>query len=310
LATEKQINISAVCRQLGYSKQAYYKSVLHRKTRQGQDRIVLHKVLTVRRHMPRLGCRKLHHLLKEELMKSGLYIGRDKLFALLSRERLLVKRKKSFTRTTDSRHWMYKHPNLIKGLPIVRPEQVWVADITYVTIGNYFGYLHLVTDAYSKRIMGYHLSNNMRVENTIEAMQMAIGKRQYQTALIHHSDRGSQYCSEEYVRLLKHNHIHISMTQDGSPYDNAVAERVNGILKDEFGIGDHYDKIEHAAECIKRAIILYNEYRPHFSCSMLTPQEMHLQNEIQIKSWRKTSRTTLDSSSACLPSPPLLNQST
>jgi putative transposase len=287
LATAKPINISAVCRQLGYSKQAYYKSVSHRKDKRGQENIVLHKVLSVRKHLPRLGCLKLHHLLKEEFMNNGISMGRDKLFALLGRENLLVGRKRNFTRTTDSRHWLRKHHNLIGQLGIVSPEQVWVADITFIRVGHSFGYLHLVSDAYSKKIMGYQLSDNMRVENAIAALQMAIGNRQYTTALIHHSDRGSQYCSAPYVQLLTDNQIQISMTQDGSPYDNAVAERINGILKDEFELDGRYATQQQAAAAISKAIFLYNEYRPHLSCNMLTPVQMHQQNTLPVKSWRQ-----------------------
>jgi putative transposase len=310
LATEKQVNISAVCRQLGYSKQAYYKSVTFRRAAQTDNNIALLQLLQLRRYLPRLGVRKSYYLLKKTFMNYGLSIGRDKLFALVRREGLLVARKKSFTITTHSQHWLYKHRDLIRELPIVRPEQVWVADITYVATGAGFNYLHLVTDAYSKKIMGYYLSEDLRAENTINALKMALQNRQYQSALIHHSDRGIQYCSSNYVQLLSDNNIRISMTKDGSPYDNAVAERVNGILKDEFGLDGRFDNHKAAVAHIEEAVKLYNRCRPHLSCHMLTPEEMHGQDQLPLKSWRKKSRRTFESSSAFLPSPHLLNRST
>ncbi len=299
-----------MCRQLGYSKQAYYKSVLHRRTEQCHGDLAVLKIVTVRQYLPRTGVRKLYYLLKADFIKAGISMGRDKLFALLRREGLLVTRKKCFTRTTDSRGWQRQHRNLVTERVVTGPEQVWVADITFITTDTGFNYLHLVTDAYSKKIMDYHLSNTMGAEHTLKALRMAIKNRKYVTALIHHSDRGSQYCSAVYVQLLKQNNILISMTQDGSPYDNAIAERVNGILKDEFGLDTRFPSQRQAAAHIACCVKLYNNYRPHLSCSMLTPSEMHLQNEIPVKSWSTKSRRTLDSSSAFLPSHPLVNQST
>jgi transposase InsO family protein len=180
---------------------------------------------------------------------------------------------------------MHKYPDLIKGIRLVRPEQLWVADITYVAIESGFVYLHLVTDAYSKKIVGYCVSNNLSATGTMEALKMALLCRKYNHPLIHHSDRGLQYCSSGYVNLLIKNEVSISMTQDGSPYDNAVAERVNGILKDEFGLDGVLTNINEVQKQTRQAIGSYNNKRPHLSCNMLTPQQMHDQCTVKIKTW-------------------------
>lgn len=236
--------------------------------------------------MPRIGTRKLYYLLKKEFTEEGLLIGRDKLFSILRSENLLVQRKKRYTKTTDSRHWMHKYPDLVKEVVLNRPEQLWVSDITYIAVDSGFVYLHLVTDAYSKRIMGYCVSSGMGASSTTEALQMALKNRKYHHPLIHHSDRGLQYCSSGYVNVLTRNGISISMTQDGSPYDNAVAERVNGILKDEFGLDGVFKDIHEVFMLTRQAITVYNTNRPHLSCSMLTPQQMHDQRTVPVKTWR------------------------
>ena len=260
------------------------------------------KVLEVRKQLPRLGTRKLYYLLAGDFKKEHIAVGRDKLFSILREERLLIIKKKRYTKTTDSKHWMHKYPNLIKGLQLMHPEQIWVADITWLAIKNNYCYLHLITDAYSKKIMGYELSNNLNASNTIKALKMALRNRKYTTPLVHHSDRGLQYCSAGYTKLLTDNNVDISMTQDGSPYDNAVAERVNGILKDEFGLDDTFENMEQASREVKQSIDLYNRLRPHLSNSMLTPIEMHKQNKLRPKAWHKKPTRTLNGSCGFLPS--------
>ncbi|NML22358.1 IS3 family transposase [Pseudoflavitalea sp. G-6-1-2] len=287
LAAEKEINLTAVCRQLGYSKQAYYKSIRNRHLKACHESVVKSKVLAIRAQMPRLGTRKLYKILKPELQKEQLGLGRDKLFSLLRSTGLLVSRKKRYVKTTDSRHWMRKHPNLLKGLEIKRPEQVWAADITYLSVGAGYCYLHLLTDAYSRKIVGYNVSKDLSSGHTVKALQDAVRSRQYKGKLIHHSDRGLQYCSTAYVNQLKSSKILISMTEDGSPYDNALAERVNGILKDEFGLDESFEDIEQVNLQVRQAIYLYNEKRPHMSCEMLTPNQMHQQRKIKSRSWKK-----------------------
>ena len=275
------------CELFGYSKQAYYKQKQAGKTflLSGDVKTM---VLDIRQQMPRLGTRKLYFILKERFTKQGIKLGRDKLFTFLRNHHLLVEKKKSYTLTTDSRHWLKKYPNLTKQMVLKRPEQLWVADITYINTLNGFGYLHLITDAYSKQIMGYELCDNMEATSTLKALQMALKKRKYvNTSLIHHSDRGLQYCSKIYTQLLIKNNIAISMTENGDPYENAVAERINGILKDEFGLHERFDDLSQCQLQTKQSIDIYNQKRPHLSCQMLTPKQMHQQQTIKVKTWHK-----------------------
>ena len=243
--------------------------------------------MRIRSKMPRLGTRKLYYLLKEELIVHNIKMGRDVLFNFLRAEQLLIKPKRSYTKTTNSKHWMKKYPNLILDMEINRPEQVWVSDITYIKTTSGNSYLSLVTDAYSKKIMGYALLDNLSVAGPLTALNMALKNRKYNGELIHHSDRGLQYCSSEYVKQLTDHRINISMTQNGNPYENAIAERVNGILKYEFlwidGFRDHLQ----AMEVIKQSIGIYNQDRPHLSCQMMTPDLTHNQQKIKRKLWNK-----------------------
>ncbi len=239
-------------------------------------------VLDIRQQLPRLGTRKLHHLLKGKHQ-----VGRDRLFALLREEGLLVHRRKKYKRTTDSSGWIRKYPNLIKDVVPSRPEQIWVADITYLETLEGTAYLHLITDAYSKRIMGYEVCDNLQAASTTRALVMAIKNRQHKDQpLIHHSDRGLQYGSQEYTGTAKG--IQMSTTQTGSPYDNAVAERINGILKQEFGLGEKLDDLQQARQCVRQSVELYNRLRPHLSCAMLTPEQMHQQQDVKIKTYKRT----------------------
>lgn len=247
-------------------------------------------VQQIRLQMPRLGTRKLYHLLKGQLRE--LKVGRDKFFSILRDKGLLVRPKKSYHKTTDSKHWMKKHKNLMEGVKIERPEQAWVSDITYIPTMKGHSYLSLVTDAYSKKIMGYHLSEDLRAEGPVEALKMAIGKNKYGFNLIHHSDRGLQYCSQEYQLLLAAAQIRPSMTERYDPYQNAVAERVNGILKDEFALGRGFAHHLEAVQVIAESVGIYNTLRPHLSCHYLTPEQMHRQQELEVKQWKKKTSNT------------------
>lgn len=247
--------------------------------------------LQIRKQMPRLGTRKLHYLLKEGFSHYQIKLGRDRLFDLLREENLLIVKRKKYVKTTNSKHWMKKYPNLIKDVIPERPEQLWVADITYLDTSDGNNYLHLITDAYSKQIMGYHLSEDMAAISTVKALKMALRNRKYpDMALIHHSDRGLQYCSAIYTNLLSNNGIKISMTENGDPYENSIAERINGILKDEFGLGEKIGSTLQAAKQVIQSVEIYNKLRPHLSCQMLTPNQMHKQNSIKIKRWNKKSQ--------------------
>lgn len=277
--------MSTFCELFGYSKQAYYKQFKHQARRRDSYSQIKAEVLQIRRQMPRLGGRKLHFLLQKTCP-----IGRDRFFDLLRKEGLLVLKRKKGTVTTDSRHWMRKYPNRIKELILIRPEQLWVADITFIDTLEGHAYLHLITDAYSKQVMGHELCSNMEASSTLKALHMAISKRKYPGAdLIHHSDRGLQYCSKLYIDYLVNHNIQISMTESGSPYDNAVAERMNGILKQEFGLGQRMNNLQEAQYLAMESIDIYNCLRPHLSCRMLTPQHMHTQQKIEVKTYKKTS---------------------
>ena len=289
MATErKRISIRSCCRHLGFSKQAYYQFRHHREDQAERDRQIIGKVLTVRRHLPRLGTRKLYYLLKDEFVEAHISVGRDKLFEVLRAKQMLITKRRKYIQTTDSKHWMRTYPNRVQQMPLTQPEQLWVADITYILTRQETLYLHLVTDAYSKQIMGYMLSRDLKAESTLKALQMAFKKRIYpHNQIIHHSDRGLQFCSKLYINELRKHNCQISMTQDGNPYDNAVAERVNGILKDEFYCDEAFENYETALASVAQSIILYNTRRPHMSCSMLTPLQMHQQQELRVKQWHK-----------------------
>ena len=235
--------------------------------------------------MPQLGTRKLFHILKEELCK--LKVGRDKLFKILKANHMLIKPKKSYQITTNSHHRFRKHKNIVNTMKIDRPNQVWVSDITYLGTRSNPSYLALVTDAYSKKIMGYNVSESLAVDGSIQALEMALGNRTDNSLpLIHHSDRGLQYCSNEYQELLTKNSIKSSMTEKYDPYENAIAERVNGILKQEFEIAKPNISNQIRSQLVKQAITTYNSLRPHLSNHMLTPNDMHLQNKVQMKTYK------------------------
>lgn len=272
------------CALFGFSKQAYFKQKQRQQTSLMERSRIKNLVMGFRRLMPKIGTRKLHYLLGADIR-----MGRDRLFELLRKEGMLIFKRRKYSQTTNSRHWLRKYPNLTKNLKLTRPEQLWVSDITYVDTteeGN--TYLHLVTDAYSKQIMGYELCGDMESASTLKALKMALGNRRYDHSLIHHSDRGLQYCSRIYVDELKRNGIMISMTENGDPYENATAERINGILKGEFGLGDVLNNLSEAKALAKQSIAIYNHLRPHLSCKMFTPVQMHAQQKIEIKTYKKT----------------------
>lgn len=258
-------------------------------------------VMRIRARMPRLGTRKLYFLMKQELTTREIKIGRDVLFNFLRAEQLLIKPKRNYVKTTNSKHWMKKYPDLIKDIQLTRPEQLWVSDITYIKTAGGHQYLSLITDAYSKKIMGYDLVDNLSNIGPLNALKMALKNRRYNSELIHHSDRGLQYCSGEYISHLAQQGIKISMTQNGDPYENAVAERINGILKYEFLLIDGFKDHLQALQVINESIKIYNQERPHMSCELLTPDKAHLQEKIKIKKWNKKTSKVLSSEVKILP---------
>jgi len=239
--------------------------------------------------MPRLGTRKLHYLISDNLKQHDIQIGRDKLFDLLATQGLLVRRRKRRKAvTTDANHPFGKYPNLVKGMQPQRANELWVSDITYISLEEGFCYLNLVTDAYSRKIVGYCLYPTLQYQGTLQALQMALqGLPHRHGRLVHHSDRGLQYCCGAYVKLLEQKGIAISMTENGDPYENALAERMNGILKSEFRLDEAFCSYEQATEAVNSAISIYNNSRPHSSCDYLTPEQAHQKQGVLKARWKK-----------------------
>ena len=275
---------ASTCGLLGVSRQVYYRSIHSKEKKQTKAETVVKLVANIRCDMPRIGFRKLYHLLYEPLRE--LNIGRDKFLSILRANHLLVKPKKNYRITTDSHHRFRKHKNLIENISLERPEQVWVSDITYIGGRSRNCYLALVTDAYSKKIMGYDVSDSLATEGSLRALNMAIKRRKYKGKLIHHSDRGFQYCSNDYQKTLEKKKIVPSMTESYDPYANAIAERVNGILKQEFLLEDYLVDIKTMMLLVSDAVRIYNTKRPHFSCHMKTPDQMHKQNQMKIRTYK------------------------
>ena len=274
------------CTLFGIDRQVYYRKIKRRKIRQFNASKVVSMVLEIRQTMPRIGAKKLYYLLNNELKQ--LKIGRDKFIDILRANHLLIAPKRSYHITTNSHHRFRKHQNQILELQIQRPEQVWVSDITYIGKRENPCYLSLVTDAYSKRIMGFNVADNMNTESSLVALKNAVKQRKDKSlSLIHHSDRGLQYCANEYQKLLNKSDIKCSMTQNSDPYENAVAERINGILKQEFSIDKFNKELPIMKALVKNAIDIYNNIRPHYSNYMLTPNQMHQQNEIKMRTYKR-----------------------
>jgi len=236
--------------------------------------------------MPKIGRRKLYYLLENELRL--LKVGRDKLFKILKANQLLIKPKRKYHITTNSHHRLGKHKNQMKELEFTRPEQIWVSDITYIGNRKKPSYLALITDAYSKKIVGYNVSDSLNVRGSLSALEMALKNRKYRNEpMIHHSDRGLQYYSNESQKILVKNDILSIMTEQYDPYENAIAERINGILKQEFDIDKHNTTLEIKRKLVHNSIEIYNNYRPHLSNYMLTPNQMHQQKSMKRKSYKK-----------------------
>jgi len=215
---------------LGYSPQAYYKHNKKALINQVNEKFILEQIDAIRKHQPRCGGRKLFIMLQPFFKEHNISMGRDKFFDVLKRNKLLVRRTKRSVHTTDSKHHFYRYPNLVKGFTPLKAHELWVADITYIPLKERFAYLFLITDAYSRKIVGFHVSDDMKVNSAVVALKKALAQKPPETIVIHHSDRGIQYCSTEYVNLLQQQHAMISMTNNGDPLENAIAERINGIL--------------------------------------------------------------------------------
>jgi len=274
LQARQKAALSRLCRLEGVTRQALYQREKRLAVRQQALKPVLPMVMALRRYMPRLGTRKLYQLLRPELEVAGIKLGRDGLFSYLRQHQMLIKPRRSYTKTTWSKHWLKKHPNLFSGRVINDPEQAFVSDITYVESDEGVHYLSLVTDACSRKIMGYELSREMKASDTVKALQRAVRNRVSNRALIHHSDRGTQYCSTLYQQALAQANITPSMTDGYDCYQNALAERVNGILKQEFLVTKCRTFAE-LSTVIDESVWIYNHLRPHLSLGMKTPAEVH-----------------------------------
>jgi putative transposase len=229
-----------------------------------------------RKLLPRLGTRKIHHLIKDQLNLNQIKFGRDKLFDLMREHDLLLKPQRMYIQTTMSKHWMKKWPNIIKGVAVIEPDQVWVSDITYIKTEQGNCYLNMITDVFSRKIVGYALDDTMATESMINALKMATDQKVNTTIqTIHHSDRGLQYCSKEYVELTSKNNIKLSMTENSDPYENALAERMNRTIKEEFGMNRKLINKNQVEHLLKESVVLYNQKRPHLALKMKTPEQVY-----------------------------------
>lgn len=272
-----------LCRLLGYSRQAYHKRQRVEQRKAIRSEIIIQEVLKIRAAQKRMGTRKLHHITAPFCRDHGIKIGRDGFNGVMRGASLLVrKRRARKPRTTFSCPWK-RYPNLIRDFEPTAANQLWVSDITYVRVGWKFAYLSLVTDAYSRKIVGHHLSRDLATPGCLKALRMALRNNPNREGLIHHSDRGSQYSSAAYVKEL--GPTRISMSEAGDPLENAIAERVNGILKDEL-LRKGFVNLSHARSCIDEAVTIYNHHRPHLSIEMLTPAEAHTRTGTLKRKWK------------------------
>jgi transposase InsO family protein len=270
------VSQTLLCRVFGHSRQGFYKHLRLRRERAEQEALVLSMVYEIRARQPRVGCRKMLGAVNRRLLHLGEYpIGRDRLFALLREKDLLVKPLKRRTYTTDSYHRFRTYRNLLKTVVPSGPNQAWAGDITYLRHRKGFSYLFLLTDVSSRKIVGYHLSKSLAAEGALKALRMAHRQNNLSEGIIHHSDRGIQYCCDAYVEELKKHKMLISMTEINHCYENSLAERVNGTLKNDLLLGEVFLSHKQAALATKQAIEIYNNERWHESLDYDTPSMRH-----------------------------------
>jgi putative transposase len=274
-----------ICRLLGHTSQAYHKHQKKTLRVAVHEGLILEQINCIRKLQPRCGTRKLHVELQPFFKQQNIKMGRDKFFELLGRNKLLVRKRKLNVYTIMSKHHFRRYPNLAKDFTPLKAHELWVVDITYIPTTHRHAYLFLITDAYSRKIVGFHLSDDMKVSSGILALKKALAQKPADDIVIHHSDRGLQYCSTEYTNLLQQNHCMISMTQNRDPYENAIAERVNGILKTEL-ISSHYKDADTASRHIALCITIYNYRRRHASLNWQIPEQVHHQKGVQKRQWK------------------------
>ena len=289
-------SVSYYCNLFGKSRQAFYEQNNHNNDKGLEEALVLKLVAEIREDLPRCGTDKLHYMLQPSFGAHGIKLGRDGLYRLLGNYGLLIRQRNRKPYTTNSHHHYKKYPNLIRDKKLSGAGELWVSDITYIRKTNGFSYLSIITDAYSHKIVGYKLHPSLHSEGAVDALIMAAGDSKKTVALIHHSDRGIQYCCSEYVRMIEHFGIQLSMTEKGDPYENAIAERVNGILKHEHGLKETFTTDIQANQAVDNAVKKYNEIRIHDSAGRLTPIMAHEQKGILKKYWKPKVYTKKDAS--------------
>jgi transposase InsO family protein len=257
------------------SRQSYYKALKSQEKRFTDSEQLLKLVQPIRQLMPRVGGRKLRFMLGEELNQNAIKIGRDRFFRWLREHDLLIHPKRTYIHTTQSNHRFWIHDNLTDQVVLDKPNKLWVSDITYVRTLEGFCFLALITDAYSRKIVGYDISDSLELEGCRRALKNAVQSASDISQLMHHSDRGIQYCSRPYTDFLREQGIQISMAAKGDCYENALAERVNGILKNEFNLDYTFKTKELAMKAVHQSIYIYNQYRPHWAIDLQTPQQRH-----------------------------------
>jgi transposase InsO family protein len=284
----RSISLQVLCRLFGVTRQAYYQHLTQCNEKSIEALILLKEVQEIRSKHRRMGCRKLYELLEPVMLNHQIKMGRDALFDLLRAHGLLVRKTRRKHITTNSYHWLRKYPNMIRDFVPTGRNQLWVSDITYWRWQNQFYYISFVTDAYTHKIVGYQVAETLEAIESISALKMAIKAtdKKELANLIHHSDRGSQYCSHGYVKLLQDNAIEISMTENGDPLENAIAERINGIIKNEYLFNKRIKRLSQAQSALDKAVNLYNNERPHMSLGMLTPKQVHEQKLKPEKMWK------------------------
>lgn len=276
MTNESAVSAQAVCDVIGMSRANFYKQRKARRRREVDEALVLELVYRERRVQPQLGLRKLFHLISPDLAEAGVRLGRDRFRDLLFRYELLIERKRNYCRTTNSWHGFGVYSNRLKDAALAGPNQAWVSDITYIRTEKGFVYLALITDAFSRAIVGWDCSDSLEAEGALRALKMALrGLPKGCPPPIHHSDRGCQYCCGDYIALLKRRRLSISMTEENHCYENAQAERVNGILKQEYGLGGNLKNTTEAITMARQAIDLYNHRRPHLALNMAFPMTVH-----------------------------------
>ncbi len=278
------IGLAKLCGWFGITRQAYYSYTWRALEEGNKEHIIIEKVNIIRENHPRIGTRKLFDMLQPFFREHKIKIGRDSLFNLLYTNHLLIRKRKRNISTTNSYHRFRKYPNLIKNLTPTAINQIWVSDITYWKIGEHHVYISFITDVYSHKIVGYYVAETLETIESIHALKMALNSLEFKPKqLIHHSDRGIQYCSNSYVKLLQDYNLNISMTESGDPLENAVAERVNGIIKEEYLREYQVKNIKEAKKVLGFVVRLYNEERPHNSISNHVPNEVHENSDLKTK---------------------------